>query len=359
MNPVLRQLLATAGLGGETVEWSDVLVVRSRGTLPPPANAQAEDVRHRGFNLLLLEPGGTPTHFCKCRPSTDDEAAHETALLEVLCGDPLLRTVLPKTRAARTAEMLLQISAYLPGPTYLREVGQQSNAAWTQAMHEILRSATLLADRATAILPPLVPHSGPVDLQHLGSAPLTDLASRGLTPERAEALEQALARAGCLSRRVQHGDLWPGNILWWAGSWWVLDLARYGWCQVPMYDAYHFVRSCCELRQDVRGSGTGAGWYGQMASGDRVATTARQTLASVAEGLGLTPAQRIGALAYHSVDLTARLIRRHVVQPVWAPLLAHTERLADALRTGEPVEHVFFGVHRAPAPASRSGVPPG
>jgi len=344
VNAKLRQLLATAGVRDHVIKWSDVLVAHSLGAVPPPTNAEADAIRYRGFYLVLLDARGTPTHFCKCRPVTDNELAHETALLETLCHDPRLRTVVPETRGVRTTEMLMQISAYLPGPAYLREVGRQSDAVWAQSMREILTAAHLLAECATALVPSLAGDPAPLNLEQLGSGPLTDLGTVGFTAPRAEALQLAMRRAGPLGRRLQHGDLFPGNIIRWAGSWWLVDLARYGWCQVPMFDAYHFVRSCCALRQDGRGARTVEGWYQQLTGDGRVAATAQRTLAWVAGQAGLTAAQCIGALAYYSVDITARLIQRRAPPPTLAPFLADTERLADALRAGESVERVFFGI---------------
>jgi len=112
------------------------------------------------------------------------------------------------------------------------------------------------------------------------------------------------------------------------------------------------VRTCCDLRQDDHGPRAVGGWYEQMAAANCLATTAQRTLAWAAGQLGLTPGQCIGALAYYSVDLTARLLGRGSPERVWGPFRADTERLADALRAGEPVEGVFFGVR--PASASRS-----
>src|SRR3989442_6506944 len=144
-----------------------------------------------------------------------------------------------------------------------------------------------------------------------------------------------MRRAGPLGRRLQHGDLFPGNIIRWAGSWWLVDLARYGWCQVPMFDAYHFVRSCCALRQDGRGARTVEGWYQQLTGDGRVAATAQRTLAWVAGQAGLTAAQCIRGLAYYSVDITTRPIQPPAPPPPPWARFSPNPRLAPP-RRGRP-----------------------
>src|SRR5439155_45094 len=132
-----------------------------------------------------------------------------------------------------------------------------------------------------------------------------------------------------LPRLLQHGDLWPANILWHQGSWRLLDFESFGRVQVPLYDVHHFVRTCGSLRRP-RSEATG-GWLDRLASRDREAALCRETIRREAGELGLNAAQALGVLLYYLVDITAQFRLRGVPRSFWGPLALEVQRAADTL----------------------------
>jgi Ser/Thr protein kinase RdoA (MazF antagonist) len=45
-----------------------------------------------------------------------------------------------------------------------------------------------------------------------------------------------------MPRELQHGDLWPDNVLRHAGGWQLIDFAEFGDVNVPLYDLWHMIR---------------------------------------------------------------------------------------------------------------------
>jgi len=177
---------------------------------------------------------------------------------------------------------------------------------------------------------------------HEVAAPcLTELASAGMGEDQQRVLDAAIRRAGTLPRLLQHGDLWPANILGHGGAWRLLDFESFGRVQVPLYDVHHFVRTCGSLRRP-RSEATG-GWLDRLASRDREAALCRETIRREAGELGLNAAQALGVLLYYLVDITAQFRLRGVPRSFWGPLALEVQRAADTLNASARVEEVLLG----------------
>ena len=316
-------------------------MVQNYGTIPPAVEKHGFYVWNRGFNLLLLGRDGVPRYFCKCRPTADHNLARETAVLQALNRDAELSGVAPWTRGARCEELQLQVSEYIPGQSYTQTVPRLGENAWTASMGEILALARRVSSRAPSLVPDLLAGAGLVALHDGVAEALGELAAAGLSEGQLGALEAALRRAGTLPRLLQHGDLWPANVLWHRGSWRLLDFESFGRVQVPLYDVYHFVRTCWFLRQprlDVAGA-----WLDCLASDDGAADPCRRTMRREARELGLNAAQAIGALVYYLVDIAAQFHKRGLPRSFWEPLALEVRRVADALNAGTPLEELVLG----------------
>src|SRR6266513_549367 len=273
VNPKLSQLLAACSVEGDLVgpiRWSEAVILQNYGAIPPAVGKRGFYVWNRGFNLLLLGRGGVPLYFCKCRPAADHNLGRETAVLKALNRDLELSSVAPWTRGARSGELQLQVSEFVPGDPYALDVPGLGERQWAASMRDILTVARRVSIRAAALLPDFLAGTDPVVLHEVAAPSLAELGSAGLGEDQLRALDAAIRRAGTLPRLLQHGDLWPPNILWHQGSWRLLDFESFGRVQVPLYDVHHFVRTCWSLRRR-RFEATTGGWLDHLASRDREA----------------------------------------------------------------------------------------
>ena len=344
MNPKLRQLLAACSVEGDLVRpirWSEALILQNYGAIPPAVGKHGFYVWNRGFNLLLLGRRGEPRYFCKCRPAADQNLGRETAVLRALNRDPELSGVAPRTRGARSEELQLQVSEFVPGRPYAFSVPRLGESQWAASMRDILTVARRVSTRAAALLPDFLAGPGPVVLHEVAAPCLTELASAGLGEDQLRALDAAIRRAGTLPRLLQHGDLWPANILWHQGSWRLLDFESFGRVQVPLYDVHHFVRTCASLRGPR--PGTKGGWLDCLVSRDREATLCRETIRHEAREFGLTAAQTLGVLLYYLVDMAAQFRLRGVPRSFWEPLALEARRAADTLNADAGLEDRILG----------------
>jgi len=315
------------------------LILQNYGAIPPAVRKSGYYVWNRGFNVLLLGPDNAPRYFCKCRPIADASLERETFVLEALQRDPELCPVVPRTSGARDREMQLQLGEFMTGEPYERTLPGLTQHAWLESMEQILGVARLVSTRATDLLPGLV--TAPASLRVGAAEALARLGAVGVAEDLLRGLEQALACAGSVPRLLQHGDLWPGNVLWHRGSWRLLDFEVFGIVQTPLYDVCHFVRNCWTLREPRAAAATP--WVTRLASVARDADLCRHAILREARRLHIGPIQAAGVLAYYLVDVTAQVIARGSPQVTWAPLMREVLAAADLLRGGAPLHDAVFG----------------
>jgi len=350
MKRKLRELLVAADLDGDlTREIRDdgILTLENYGAIPPAVRRSGYYVWNRGFNVLLLGRDDAPRYFCKCRPIADANLERETSVLHALNHDPELRSVVPRTRGARDGEVQLQLSEFMPGRPYEYTLPGMTERAWVESMAQILGVARTVSTRAAHLLPGLLTEPAPVMLRVAAADALTELGAAGVAEDVLQRLDRGLARAGSVPPVLQHGDLWPANVLWHEGSWRLLDFEIFGIVQIPLYDVCHFVRNCWSLREPH--AAAAATWVARLASDARDADLCRRAILREARNLGLEPAQAAGVLAYYVVDLTAQLIRRGTPRVAWDPLVREVRAAADLLHGGATLHDAVFG--RASVPA--------
>ena len=137
-----------------------------------------------------------------------------------------------------------------------------------------------------------------------------------------------------LPRQLQHGDLWPGNIIGWGGDWWLLDFEVFGRVQVPLHDVFHLLRANPGPGvQTKRGLSAGPGVHRPGWS-----EPSRAVLGGFAARLGLSPAAVGGAYLYYLLEVTARLHGRSAPHWFRAPYLDELRLVAADLETGLPLE---------------------
>jgi len=344
MKRKLRELLTAAGLDGDPVgEIRDggFLILQNYGAIPPAVRKSGYYVWNRGFNVLLLGPDNAPRYFCKCRPIADANLERETTVLQAFNRDPDLRTVVPRTSGVRDGEVQLQVGEFIRGRPYEYTVARLTERAWVASMGQILDVARTVSTRAGSLLPGLLSAPAPATLRAAATDALTELGAAGLAEDALQVLDRALARAGSVPPLLQHGDLWPANVLGHHETWWLLDFETFGIVQVPLYDVYHFVRNCWTLREPDAAASTA--WVTRLASDAPDAELCRRTILYQARQLGLGPTEAAGVLAYYVVDVTAQFMRRGARRTIWEPLMREVRAAADLLRGGAALHDAMFG----------------
>jgi len=330
VNRELRALLAEAGLA--TGAWSDIILVHNVAALPPPETPRGDYIWNRGFNLLVLDAHGRVAHYCKCRRPDDEALANETRVREVLARDPALAAIVPSTRGVASDAVQIQVSRHVPGDSFSRMVAVLSTRRWERAVGEILAAVARVTTRAAELMPHLAAPAGGVTLADEAAWALEHLGNAGVPPETVARLARVLEEAGRAPSSPQHGDLWPGNIVRHDDSWWLLDFEMFGRIRIPLYDAFHLVRTSWHLRPG------GALPLLALLRDREAGPACRSVLGAAARRAGLTRRQVGGAFVAYLVDIAARLHRRGMPSAYWMPYVTGLQRLDNDLAAPTPLE---------------------
>jgi hypothetical protein len=259
-------------------------------------------VWNHGFNLILLDEKGTPTHYAKCRPASVSETMHEANVLAAFATDPGLAEIIPPTHSASSSTLNVQVSRFIGDRPWDADSIRGNISAWTRAVREILAIVGRLADRALVLLPDqdiqVVAHPG-----EIVSPLLAALTPIGLPNESLKVLLAAVDLAPAVAACPQHGDLWPANLIERPnGGWWLLDFEMYGRIRMPFHDVFH------------------------LAASNALTTGALSALA-----------------IYYFAQMTERLYRSGTPQSFWSPYLAELNYAAEHLRQFRTMENLLMG----------------
>lgn len=334
MNRELVRLLTLAGYpdADDPDLWQRTVMFNNRGAVPRPSD-QDRNYVWRGFHLLMVDRHGTPTHFAKCRSADDQPLEHESRVLQALSSDAALQRIIPQNRSACSEVLRVQLSRWLPGVTFEQIAPGMPAADWGSAAQAILDNASAVGARAAELMPDLLGSEGMIDPAAEAGAHFFTLRREGVEAEILDPLESLLADAPRLPRRLQHGDLWPGNVLRWEDDWWLLDFEVFGRVQVPLYDVFHLLRSNPERRRNP------ARWLGAADSSTSAWTRAsRAVLHHFVTDLELTPAAVGGAYLSYLVEFTARMHSGGAPHGFRAPYLEELRLVAADAGAGTALE---------------------
>ena len=343
MNPELRRLIeaARAGFGlREPLDRESVLMVHNAGEIGRTSEPVGDFAWNRGFNLVLLDRRGTPTHYCKCRGIPNEQLELETAVLEALARAPEVSAIVPQARGARSGRLQLQMSTFLPGVRFQEAMLRMPEADWLHASRRVLEAADALSSCATVVVPHLRARvMAPLVLDAEAQTHLDYLGAAGIPELHLEALSAAVRLAGTIEPWPQHGDLWPGNVLWHRGTPRIIDFEIFGRIRVPLYDVFHWLRVCFGLRPDAASLGRmRLPWVDAMSHDTRAVRESRALVTASARRRGLGPTEVVGAFAYYAVDIAARIHRRGTAGGAPGRMLAEVTRLAELLQDGVRIE---------------------
>jgi len=342
-------LLEQAGF--DTAErgfWQRVVMVHNWGMLPAEQLHEGDVMATRGFNALVLDRSGVPTHFCKCRPPTK-AWIRQTALYARMSRVPALRRIIPRARDVSSRDLHMSITTYVPGRLLASRVPWMRRTTLGATLREILEQMETIAQYADAID---LEEDSHVDLAANAAWAFDAIPSSLLAAEKAAVLRATVAAAGRLRRVPQHGDLWPMNVLRYDGRWLLLDFEIFGRIQVPLYDAFHLVRSCWAMRQgwlqrtvhrmrNPAASRWAPNWIACLRSSS--SDPYRHTLAWARARHGLTNTEAVGALAFYLIDVAARMYLRRLPMEYVEPYLRDLGVLAECLAAGETFAEALCG----------------
>ena len=302
MNPELLHVLAGAGIR-RRLAWDDIVVLQNYGPVPVPPEWAGDRNIERGLNFLILE-GAKPTHFCKCRSANNVYLNRETLIRRSLAPvDAGLRV--PSAESANSHILSIQTSRFLDGPHFGMIVPGQTTSEFVGALELILSGLRALADRSVATLDGMGDGMGRREAAvDFAGASLESL--RQLSPvlnvngASHEACSMVLDRAGELTERPQHGDLWFRNVIRFEDQYWAIDLEEYGDIRVPLFDDLTLLVSALAIRQ------TEGGVQALCADGEE-ALACRSLLARRARSEGVSAEQLDAVLAFYV------LVRAHAV----------------------------------------------
>jgi hypothetical protein len=278
--------------------------------------------------------------YCKCRPRSDERLRYENAIVEALSNDPSLARIIPRTRGAEDGEFRTQVSEYVPGVRFESMLRRMSPATWKTSTLEILTAACLVADRAPAMVPLLQRPADRISPLDAASEALAQLASWETDPATLGVLKAVLQRTPPLPRSPQHGDLWPANVLRWGSDWWILDFEVFGKVEIPMYDAYHLIRTAMATRE---ATGEAIPWLDRMAQQDAATHCCRDVIRHMVGHYGISREQAIAAAVFYSVHIAATFRASKKRSSLWKPLMVEVDRIATYLREGPALDRLILG----------------
>lgn len=334
MNSEIARLLAEAGVPG-TVGWEDVVIRQNYAiTVAPPLGAPTPS-RSLGFNLSVLSDG-VPAFVAKFRPAGEPELSRSTAIRNFVAADRHDGLSVSPARIASSKRMTVQVSRYLPGCSLGDVILRQSNDEYLGLLRTVLTGNAQLSRLAMSEPGLLKDRPAKFTLSAAAAEVVADAATvAALDAREHAALVQAVAEAGDMPSRAQHGDLWWSNLLMIDGRVWVLDFDSYGEIRVPLFDDLTFMLGTLGLRAESL-----AGGLERLGADDAEARAFRALLVERAEADGLKAGQIEGVIVYYLAHMASEVNRR--TGGVY--LAPHAEALRFAAR------HLVAGGRLHPAP---------
>jgi hypothetical protein len=274
---------------------------------------------------------------------------------------PALWRIMPRARDVSSSDLHMSITTYVPGRLLASRVSWMRTATLGATLREILEQTDTVSQHAAMIDPDEHLRQSHVDLAAKAAWAFDAIPSSLLAAQKACVLRATIAAAGRVRCVPQHGDLWPMNVLGYEGRWLLLDFEAFGRIQVPLYDAFHLVRSCWAMRQGwlaravqwlqrPAASRSPANWIACLRS--PYADPYQQTLAWARARHSLTNTEAVGALAFYLIDVAARMYLRRLPMEYVEPYLSDLRALADCLASGETFADAFWGRCRSQVEAA-------
>lgn len=326
MNRAVRSALSKIGWEGATAPdmWRRAIMVLNYGRVPRRLSET-----DRGFKMLLLDRQGRAEWFVRCSWAAPEAMQREVELLDVLRKDPFGAEHVPESRSASGDPLFVQASRFLGEVSYSGFIEHRGPTDWMQDVREVSAVSSRLMAIAGRNLERLgTPPSRSQRAEWL-DADFATLAGAGLPPSLVDGLRRATEPSLDLPAELQHGDLWPANVLRAQGRWWLIDFAECGVVWSPLYDVMHLVATAPPA--------AGKLWYALAAAHpvDRWLEARWTLLREAAIARGLTETQLASCLLYYLVHLTAYRLRPGVEFALSGNLREELERVGKLLASSD------------------------
>lgn len=335
MNDLVRELAyglartdTDLAISGDAV----VVIVDDAASVPPIHGGAKATQGLPGFDAILLDGAGTPTHYCRCRPAGDTGVAHEVAITRAAAADASVARHLQRSALAATSRLSARVSPYERGRPYDGLIAEQSTAEWAATVEEIAGITERMAGLVAGALPELVP-SLPVRFTEEAAWALDCPDLLEVPVRQRDALLRVLVAGGTVAPMLQHGDLRPPSIVRGDAGWVLLDVGDFGSIRTPLYDLFHLLRTSLALR-GAEGKGVHALWVDTLRDPGDDPTAARAILRRAVRRHDIAPEAALAALAHYLLDRVARAHAGRGRQGTASRDLEEADRLAELLRQG-------------------------
>lgn len=319
------------------------MFVENVASVPAVRVAPLATGRRPGFDAILFDIGGTPTHFCRCRPAGDAEVAHEVAVVRAASTDPSLARHLRRSALAATSRLSASVSPYEEGLPYDSFIARQSTADWAASVEAVVDITERMAPLVARALPDLMP-SGPVAFAEAGGPTLAQLAALEVPSTRRDALHRALVAGGVVRPVPQHGHLRPENLLYRDVGWLLLEPGNFAEIWTPLYDVFHLLHTSLARRR-THDTGAQGSWIDALRDPSDDSTAARAILRRAVRRHGLSPEAALAALAHYLLDQAGGAHGGGPRRQFRSGCAGEAARLAELLRQG--AGPVAFGLASA------------
>jgi Ser/Thr protein kinase RdoA (MazF antagonist) len=214
--------------------WRRLVVVRNFTEVPPRSS-----LTPMGFKFVVHDGHGAPRWFGRCGWDTSAAMRAECALLAALGRDPVTAQHVPESRAAEVGDTMVHVSRHLGPVAYDRHLSTRTAHEWAAETDEILRLSERMMVHVTNAAPPVFTYDPHERREAQLEQDLLLLQQSGLDAHLVQWFRTNLSPSlRQLPAVLQHGDLWPANVLRAENRWWLIDFSECGIMWIPGYDLF-------------------------------------------------------------------------------------------------------------------------
>jgi len=311
-------------------------VVFNVGPFSASGPLEGDKISNRGFNALLMDETGMPTHFLKVRPGHHSLFSTEIDTQAALAGHPSAGALIPAVATTFVhGPMRVLVTEFIRGERLdgLLKRRVERLERWAGPVSDFLGAASSLWPALSEItFGDEVPGQS-ATLRQVESE-LETLGTLGLSAAAGEVFRDRLARTE-LASVPQHGDLWPWNVFYSRSGWKILDFEITGEIDLPLYDIFHLIRSAAGISSEVQ-SGE---WLRSWAALSSTNSDLQEVIGWSIQGLSAQEAE--AALIAYLIDITSRFYRRGLRESRIDSLLLELEALPEILDEGILAKALF------------------
>ncbi|GAB1342525.1 phosphotransferase [Gemmatimonas sp.] len=335
MSNTLFTALHEMGLGelrGDDA-WRRLVMVRNYSEVPPRSSSTP-----LGFKFIVNNARGEPKWFGRCGWDTPAAMRNECNLLHALTADSETARHVPEVRSVHLAETSVQVSRHLGVPAYDQQLRTRTPAQWAAECTEVLQLSERVLARTQATSPALFDKDPAQARLRQVERDLAVLGQRGVDSAMLERLQATLVgTVQELPLVLQHGDLWPANVIRANGRWWLIDFSECGLMWTPGYDLFLM------LINSPAGFDTSFLAPTGNSQQDSLSASRRQVVAQFAGRHGYSPRTMGLMLVHFLVRITAHRMRPGLSASLSEHWRAELRRLDEFLGNGGSLERVLPG----------------